>query len=76
MYFGQGLCKNSVNLLGYEFVLGEKYEMYKIGWKDMIQLCLGVIWEYEEVVMVFVNYVSYNFNVSLLVWVVFWDCNM
>ena len=74
-YFGQGLRKNSANPSGYELAPGEKYEMYKTGWKDMIQPRLGVTWEYEEAATVFANYASYNPNASSLARAASWDRN-
>ena len=74
-FYGQGLRKNSSNISGYELAPGEKYEMYKTDWKDMIQPRLGVTWEYEESATVFANYASYNPNASSLARAASWDRN-
>lgn len=74
-FYGQGLRKNSANPSGYELAPGEKYEMYQIDWKDMIQPRLGVTWEYEESATVFANYASYNPNASSLARAASWDRN-
>ncbi|NVK57012.1 MAG: carboxypeptidase regulatory-like domain-containing protein, partial [Alteromonadaceae bacterium] len=73
--FGQGLRENSGNVSGYELAPGEKYEMYKTDWKDMVQPRLGISWEYEQASTVFANYASYNPNASSLARAASWDRN-
>jgi hypothetical protein len=55
-YFGQGLRPNSSNVSGFELALGHKYEMYDIGFDEMIQPRLGAVWAYNGSDTVFANY--------------------
>ncbi|WP_181405138.1 carboxypeptidase regulatory-like domain-containing protein [Aestuariibacter sp. GS-14] len=73
--YGQGLKKNSSNVSGYELAPGEKYEMYEVDWKDMIQPRLGVTWDYDASGSVFANYASYNPEASSLARAASWDRN-
>lgn len=74
-FFGQGLRSDSSAVSGYALAPGQKYEMYKTDWKDMVQPRLGVTWEYEESSTVFANYASYNPNASSLARAASWDRN-
>ncbi len=73
--YGQGLRENSANVSGFESAPGNKYEMYKFDWKDMIQPRLGVTWTYEDQGTVFANYASYNPQASSLARAASWDRN-
>jgi len=64
--YGQGLKANSSNVSGYELAPGEKYKMYTVDFKDMIQPRLGATWNYQEDAAVFVNYAKYNPEASSL----------
>ncbi|QHQ38791.1 carboxypeptidase regulatory-like domain-containing protein [Microbulbifer hydrolyticus] len=74
-YFGQGLKKNSSNYSGFETAPGNKYEMYEIDWKDMIQPRLGVTWAYNGEDTVFANFAQYNPAASSLARAASWDRN-
>ena len=73
--YGQGLKANSSNVSGYELAPGEKYEMYTVDFKDMIQPRLGATWNYEEDASVFVNYAKYNPEASSLARAASWARN-
>tara|TARA_R110002126_G_scaffold98045_14_gene228125 strand:- start:17619 stop:20651 length:3033 start_codon:yes stop_codon:yes gene_type:complete len=73
--YGQGLRPNSANGSGWELAMGEKYEMYKIDWQDMIQPRLGVNWKYDGQNTVFANFASYNPEASSLARAASWDRN-
>jgi hypothetical protein len=74
-YFGQGLRPNAANGSGWELAGGEKYEMYKVDWQDMIQPRLGVNWKYDGQNTVFANFASYNPESSSLARAASWDRN-
>lgn len=73
--YGQGLRENSANVSGYELAPGEKYKMYTVDWKDMIQPRLGVTWEYEDQSTLFANFASYNPEASSLARAASWARN-
>lgn len=73
--FGQGLRPNSANGSGWELAPGEKYEMYDVDWKDMIQPRLGVNWKYDGTNSVFANFASYNPEATSLARAASWDRN-
>lgn len=73
--YGQGLRPNSANSSGWELARGEKYKMYKVDWKDMIQPRLGVNWKYDGQNTVFANYASYNPEATSLARAASWDRN-
>ncbi|WP_201276795.1 TonB-dependent receptor [Microbulbifer sp. ALW1] len=74
-YYGQGLKQNGANYSGFEVAPGNKYEMYKIDWKDMIQPRLGVTWAYNGQDTVFANFAQYNPQASSLARAASWDRN-
>lgn len=71
--YGQGLRENSQNVSGFELAPGNKYEMYTVDWKDMIQPRLGVSWAYNGEDTVFANFASYNPEASSLARAASWD---
>ncbi|MBN8431993.1 TonB-dependent receptor [Microbulbifer salipaludis] len=74
--FGEGLKKNGANYSGYELAEGNKYEMYKVDWKDMIQPRLGVTWRYNDAQdTIFANYARYNPAASSLARAASWARN-
>lgn len=73
--FGQGLRPSTANSSGWELARGEKYKMYKVDWKDMIQPRLGINWKYDGQNSVFANYASYNPEASSLARAASWDRN-
>ena len=74
-YYGQGLRENNANYSGFEVAPGNKYEMYKTDWKDMIQPRLGVTWAYNSEDTVFANFAQYNPQASSLARAASWDRN-
>jgi hypothetical protein len=73
--YGQGLKENSTNISGFEVAPGNKYKMYTMDWKDMIQPRLGVNWKYDGQNSVFANYATYNPEASSLARAASWDRN-
>jgi hypothetical protein len=73
--YGQGLRENGANVSGFEVAAGNKYEMYSVDWKDMIQPRLGITYTYEDQGTVFANYASYNPQASSLARAASWDRN-
>ncbi|MEP1741811.1 MAG: carboxypeptidase regulatory-like domain-containing protein [Kangiellaceae bacterium] len=73
--YGQGLRENDDNVSGYELAPGNKYKMYSINWKDMIQPRLGVTWAYHQQDTVFANFASYNPEASSLARAASWARN-
>jgi len=73
--YGQGLRKNSANVSGFELAPGEKYEMYNVDWKDMIQPRLGVTWSYDGENTLFANYAMYMPEASSLARAASWARN-
>jgi len=74
--YGQGLRKNANNISGFEKALGQKYEMYRVGFGDMIQPRLGVLWRYNDADTVFANFAQYNPEASSLARAASWDRNL
>ncbi|WP_237066492.1 carboxypeptidase regulatory-like domain-containing protein [Microbulbifer guangxiensis] len=72
--YGQGL-READTLSGYVEAPGNKYEMYKVDWKDMIQPRLGVSWAYNGQDTVFANFAQYNPAASSLARAASWDRN-
>ncbi|AOS97090.1 hypothetical protein AUP74_01659 [Microbulbifer aggregans] len=72
--YGQGL-READTLSGYEAAPGNKYEMYKVDWKDMIQPRLGVTWAYNDQDTIFANFAQYNPAASSLARAASWDRN-
>mgnify|MGYP000324290384 CR=1 FL=1 len=73
--YGQGLKENSSNVSGYELAPGNKYEMYNVGFADMIQPRLGITWQQSEDTTVFANFASYNPEASSLARAASWARN-
>ncbi|MCB1041825.1 MAG: TonB-dependent receptor [Acidobacteria bacterium] len=46
--FGQDLANDSSTVSGFRVERGTQYEMYDIGWNDMVQPRLGVVWNYNK----------------------------
>ncbi len=74
--YGQGLRPKAGTVSGYELAPGNKYKMYTIDWKDMIQPRLGVTWRYDGSNTVFANFASYNPEASSLSRAASWDRNL
>ncbi len=60
---------------GYELAPGEKYKMYTVDFKDMIQPRLGATWNYQEDASVFINYARYNPEATSLARAASWARN-
>lgn len=71
--YGQGLKPNSSNLSGFELAPGNKYQMYSIDWKDMIQPRLGVTWRYDGENTLFGNFAVYHPEANSLARAASWD---
>lgn len=74
--FGQGLRTVEDAYSGFELAPGEKYRMYTISWKDMVQPRLGVRWKpAEQATTLFANFARYNPEVNSLARAASWDRN-
>ena len=73
--YGQGLRKTLGTYSGFERAPGEKYRMYTIRWKDMVQPRLGVTWKWNEESTLFVNFARYNPEANSLARAASWDRN-
>ncbi len=74
--YGQGLREVDGNLSGYENAPGNKYEMKKVGFDEMIQPRLGVTWHFADNASVFANYARYYPSASSLARAASWDRNL
>ncbi|MBC7008920.1 MULTISPECIES: carboxypeptidase regulatory-like domain-containing protein [unclassified Pseudoalteromonas] len=74
-WYGQGLKAKSGTVSGYELAPGNKYEMYKTDWSDMLQPRLGATWTYSGEDSVFANFAIYNPEASSLARAASWDRN-
>ncbi len=74
--FGQGLKNDYSTLSGYVSAPGNKYEMYQIPFKKMIQPRAGVTWAYDGTNTVFASYAKYNPSASSLPRAASWDRNL
>ena len=73
--YGQGLRRASGTYSGFEVAPGEKYRMYTIRWKDLVQPRLGLAWRWNEDSTVFANMARYNPEVNSLARAASWDRN-
>jgi hypothetical protein len=71
--YGQGLRPKAGTISGFELAPGNRYKMYTVDWKDMIQPRLGVTWRYEGNDTIFANFASYNPEASSLARAASWD---
>ncbi|AFU98714.1 TonB-dependent receptor [Simiduia agarivorans] len=74
--YGQGLREKAGTVSGFELATGNKYKMYTVDWKDMIQPRLGVTWAYNGQDTVFANYATYNPEATSLPRAASWDRNL
>nr|WP_158217358.1 carboxypeptidase-like regulatory domain-containing protein [Microbulbifer agarilyticus] len=73
--YGEGL-READNFSGFVEEAGNKYEMYRVDWKDMIQPRLGVTYRYNDAEdTVFLNYAHYNPQASSLARAASWARN-
>ena len=75
-YFGSGLNYTGQGLSGFEQSPGTKYEMYNIGFGDMIQPRLGATWSWNGRDKAYASYARYNPAVSSLPRAASWDRNL
>jgi len=71
--YGQGLRKNNANLSGFSPAPGHKYEMYEVGFDEMLQPRLGAVWAYNGNDTVYANYARYHPAASSLPRAASWD---
>jgi len=74
--YGQGLREDSSTLSGYVLAPGNKYKMYEIPFKKMIQPRVGVTWAYNGSDTVYASYAKYNPAASSLPRAAAWDRNI
>jgi len=75
VYYGQGLRRSADRISGFTQAPGNKYEMYRVGWEDMLQPRLGVTWRYSDDATVFANFAQYHPEASSLARAASWDRN-
>ena len=75
-YFGSGLRYTGQGVSGFENAPGNKYEMYNIGFGDMIQPRLGATWSWNGRDKAYASYARYNPAVSSLPRAASWDRNL
>ena len=73
--FGQGLRSAPETYSGFELAPGERYRMYTLNWKDLIQPRIGASWRLGKDTTVFANFARYNPEVSSLARAASWDRN-
>ena len=74
--FGQGLREDSSTLSGYVGAPGNRYQMYQIPFKKMLQPRLGTTWAYNGKDTVYASYARYNPAASSLPRAASWDRNL
>lgn len=74
--YGQGLREDSSTLSGYVLAPGNKYKMYDIPFKKMIQPRAGATWSYNGRDTVYASYARYNPAASSLPRAASWDRNI
>ena len=75
-YFGSGLRQTGQGVSGFEVAPGNKYEMYDIGFGDMIQPRLGITWSPDGRSKTYGSYARYNPAASSLPRAASWDRNL
>jgi hypothetical protein len=74
--YGQGLREDSSALSGYVLAPGNKYKMYEIPFKKMLQPRLGLTWAYNDRDTVYASFARYNPAASSLPRAASWDRNL
>jgi hypothetical protein len=74
--YGQGLREDSSTLSGYVAAPGNRYEMYELGWGDMIQPRVSATWAYNGKDTVYGGWARYNPAASSLPRAASWDRNL
>ena len=55
---------------------GNRYKMYEVDWKDMIQPRFGVNWDYSDTASLYANFARYTPSASSLARAASWDRNL
>jgi hypothetical protein len=74
--YGQGLREDSSTLSGYTLAPGNKYKMYDLPFKKMIQPRVGATWAYNGKDTIYGSYAKYNPAASSLPRAASWDRNL
>ncbi len=74
--YGQGLREVSGNVSGFATAPGHKYEMYEIGWDEMISPRLAATWAYNDRDTVYASAARYYPAASSLPRAASWDRNL
>jgi hypothetical protein len=74
--YGQGLKQDFTTLSGYTSAPGQRYHMYNIPFKKMIQPRVGATYAYNGTDTVFASYAEYNPAASSLPRAASWDRNL
>jgi hypothetical protein len=75
-YYGAGLRETGQGVSGFEVSPGSKYEMYDIGFDEMIQPRLGATWSWNGREKAYGSYARYNPAASSLPRAASWDRNL
>lgn len=75
-YFGAGLRETGQGVSGFEVAPGNKYEMYDIGFDEMIQPRLAATWSWDGRQKAYASYARYNPAASSLPRAASWDRNL
>ena len=73
--YGQGLRAAPGAVSGFALAPGNKYRMYTIRWRDMVQPRFGVTWAYNGTDTVFANFARYHPEANSLARAASWDRN-
>lgn len=74
--YGQGLRNDSSALSGFTLAPGNKYKMYEIPWKKMLQPRVGATWAYDAKGTAYASFARYNPAASSLPRAASWDRNI
>jgi hypothetical protein len=74
--YGQGLREDSSTLSGFVAAPGNKYRMYDIPFRRMLQPRLGATWAYNGTDTVYASFATYNPAASSLPRAASWDRNL
>jgi len=74
--YGQGLKNDASTLSGFSLAPGNKYKMYTIPFKKMIQPRVGLTWAYNGTDIVYASFATYNPAASSLPRAAAWDRNI
>jgi hypothetical protein len=74
--YGQGLREDDTTLSGYVSAPGNKYQMYEIPFKKLIQPRVGVTWAYNRRDTIYGSFARYNPAANSLPRAASWDRNL